>query len=69
MAKLIGGPAHNQVIPVMAQTLYVPVENNSRAPKEVRKSGILFLQCVYKRTRIVKNGETIYSFVSGYYRT
>lgn len=67
MAKLIGGPAHGAILPVTAQTLSVPVVNNTRAPKGIRHSGIRFLRCVYTRTQIIRNGEIIYKFTSGYY--
>jgi hypothetical protein len=68
MAKLIGGPAHGRKIQATAHKVYVPVLNNTTAPAQVRKNGSAFLQCVYQRTRITRDGEVLYVFLSGYYR-
>lgn len=67
MALLIGGPAHGRVFDIKWRYLIVPVFNNAKAPKQIRRSGGLFIECKYERTPIVKNGERIYRFVSGYY--
>lgn len=67
MAKMIGGPMHESIIKVEAGTLICPIMNNSRAPKEIRRSGSGILQGIYKRTNIIRDGEVIYRFVSGYY--
>jgi hypothetical protein len=68
MAKMVGGPAHGKTIQgVMTEWFSIPVFNNNRAPKEIRRSGIRFLSCRYRRTRLTRDGERLYKFISGYY--
>ena len=67
MALMIGGPLHGKIMGASQKTLIAHVCNNDRAPKQIRQRGGFFLQCVYKRTRIIKDGEAVYRFVSGYY--
>jgi hypothetical protein len=67
MAKLIGGPLHNQIIEIhgmQSEKFIIPVFPNDRTPKQcVRHMN----KAVYKRTRIVRGGEIVYRFIYGYY--
>lgn len=67
LARLIGGPLHNERMALRGSTLTVPVVGMSRAPKQQRGRRIGFLHCEYTRSKIVINGETVYRFSSGYY--
>lgn len=66
MALLIGGPLHNNIyLGISVKYLQVPIITSSRAPKQTCRG--MFQSLLYKRTNIVRNGETVYRFYSGYY--
>jgi hypothetical protein len=67
LARLVGGPLHNERMVLRGSTLIVPVDGMSRAPKQKGGRRIGFLHCEYTRSKIEINGETIYRFSSGYY--
>ena len=67
MAILIGGPLHGKKITINPDflTFQIMIPNNDRQPKQQRRG--FFASGIYKRTRLVKDGEKVYRFSSGYY--
>jgi hypothetical protein len=68
MAKLIGGPAHGMIIGInpQAKKLIMPALPNNRQPRQLLRS--MFQKWEYKRTGIIRDGETVFRFASGYYQ-
>jgi len=67
MAILIGGPLHGKKMKVnpQAKTLQIAMPSNDRQPKQQRHG--FFVAGTYERTRLIRDGEQVYRFLSGYY--